>query len=67
MPQERINTTVTLYECRGCELLDVAGNAETAGHMTDDIGDQLECRRCGALLRAGCFRDYIDKAAVDDR
>lgn len=56
---------VTVYHCYGCEMTDIAGNAERTGHVSDDTGDQLACGKCGVRLNADCFYDYVDIRVVD--
>jgi hypothetical protein len=60
-----IGEVVTLYSCHGCEMADIAGNAERIGHVSDGEGDQLGCANCGARLNAECFFDYVDIRVVD--
>lgn len=62
---ETPNEIVTLYYCHGCEMVNVAGNAERGGHVSDGTGDQLECGRCSTRLNADSFYDYVDMRVVD--
>lgn len=56
---------LTLYHCKGCEMVGVAGDVEQFGHPSDDTGDQLQCPRCGTRLNAESFYDYVDIRKVD--
>jgi hypothetical protein len=63
--RENPDEIVMLYHCPGCGMTDVAGNAKRCGHVSEDTGDQLMCRRCKCRLKADSFIDYVDMRVVD--
>jgi hypothetical protein len=53
---------ITVAHCRGCEQLSFAADLREAG---DSPSTRLSCPRCGTIIRAEDYFDYVDIRVVE--